>query len=202
METSSPLDPATSKHMTATPSLTGATRTHFTFVFADADVPDLAALRHRFDPDMAAIVPPHVTAVYPEEHANLHMLVERARSVTTKLSPFTLTGVDFVSDSDAGDVAVFVTLDDASGTLQKLRNKLLSPASSIRVIPIHLTIVHPRTSVRGDEARDLLADQTPRCHLQARSLSLTVTDPVQGMRVIEQFPLTSNPRSVVTHVPQ
>lgn len=78
----------------------GSARTHLAFVFDEAVVPELAALRHRFDPVMAAGVPPHTTVVYPEEYTDVELLIEWAEAIAARTKPFTLRGIGYVVDGD------------------------------------------------------------------------------------------------------
>ena len=59
-------------------------RTHLTLRFNESDAGDLAELRHRYDPVMAAGVGPHVTVVYPEEFNDLDVLMGRARDLARR----------------------------------------------------------------------------------------------------------------------
>lgn len=172
-------------------------RTHLMFVFDESAMAELASLRHRFDPVMAAGVPPHTTVAYPEEFTDLDLLIERAKDITATTDPFTMHGTRFVTDGDQGQGGVFLELADPSGSWQHLRHHLLAPPFTPLDVRPHLTMVHPRTSDRGTEAWPLLAAEQEQasCQVVASTLALTVTDPRNGLRTVERFPLGGSTRA-------
>ncbi len=57
-------------------------------VFAESELPAIAAARHRWDPGMATGAPPHVTLVYPEEFDDVDLLSNRAEEAASQFGLF------------------------------------------------------------------------------------------------------------------
>lgn len=165
-------------------------RRHLTIVVGEATVPEVAAARHRWDPVMAAGVPPHASVIYPEDHDDLDALLTRARAVCPATPPFVLTLGAVTADAD-GAGGVFVALDDPTGGWSRLRRALLPAAGALHGIGPHLTIVHPRTSSRGPEAWRALSGTTFMGAIDVREIALTETSVEDGMRTVERFALAA-----------
>ena len=176
------------------------TRTHLAITFDESAVGDVARVRHRYDPVMAAGVQHHVTVVYPEEYSDLELLMGRARDLAEQTPPFTFSGERFVTDSDEGQNGVFLELRDPSGSWLRLRSGLLAAPFRAQYVAPHLTIVHPRTSNLGPEAWADLRDKTMSCHLVADSLALTVTSDSNQRTTTDRIPLAGTGRHLCVGV--
>jgi hypothetical protein len=141
-------------------------------------------VRHEWDPGMAALIPAHVTLVYPEEAPSVELLVERLRSASPHVQPFRLrTGT--LSGSDTA--GVFVDVEDVDGGFRALRDELLRPPFDRVAFVPHVTLVHPRTSSRGAELRSG-GPPLPAHQFTARDVAITAFDGVRWA-VLQRFPL-------------
>ena len=166
-------------------------RTHLMFLVPHLEHPRIVELRRRWDPAMAAGVPPHITVAYPEEHQRqLELLVERAAEVAVITPPFPLE-LGPVAAHDGGAGGVFVAVADPTGSWQDLRKRILTPPFDALPLEPHLTLVHPRTSDRGEEAWRALRGTTLNGSITARHLMVTTTHPTSGLRIARRFPLGS-----------
>ena len=119
-------------------------------------------LRARWDPVMARQIAAHVTLIYPEElpdGADLGQLAAAAAARTPKFS--IALGPAFYVGSPAD--GVFLHVHDIDRGIALFRAIAVPPARMID-FPPHVTVVHPRTSDRGRQAWDELADT----HIDAR----------------------------------
>lgn len=177
------------------------TRTHLTIVFDEGHLPDVARLRHRFDPHMAQLVPPHLTVVYPEEHGgDLELLVERATVAAADLGPFVVRLAEAMTDGDDGTAGVFVGVEDPSDGWASLRRAIVTPPMAPVGFPPHVTLVHPRTSVRGAEAWAELERFDAGTAAVVAELCLTVTRPDRPLHIEHRIPLEGSPRHLVAGV--
>ncbi len=99
---------------------------------------------------MAGVVPAHVSVVYPEEVTDESLLLERIDDVAPGIRSFPLDIRGVAGDADAS--GVFLGVSDRTGALRSLKQRLLCPPFAPSGYPLHVTIVHPRTSSRGPEA--------------------------------------------------
>lgn len=131
-------------------------------------------LRRRWDPEMAAVVPPHLSVVYPEAADDDQLLRQRLDAVLADARGFPLDihGVD--SDSD-GRGGVFLRVHDRTGALAEITRAILAPPFTARGFPLHVTIVHPRTSHRGREALAALERGAPEGSVTVSELAWTET---------------------------
>lgn len=176
------------------------TRTHLTILFDEAAVPALAAARHRWDPDMALGVPPHITVVYPEEFNNRELLEQRATEVTARFGRFTLSLDRLVGGNGDGSGGVFAELTDPTGSWSGLRETLLQPPFAPVDVRPHLTVVHARTSRRGVEAWRELTDLEVEGQLPVTEVCLTSTELHGGMSVLRRFSLDGGARQLCAAV--
>jgi mutator protein MutT len=162
-------------------------RRHLTIVLPESPfVAEIEALRRRWDPVMAAEVPAHVSVVYPEETADEAALLDRMRNEAAQLRAFPVD-VRGVERAEEGR-GVFLNATDRTGALTNLRRRLLAPPNSASGYPLHVTIVHPRTSNQGPDAFAAL-EVTPLAGAVAVSeIAFTETAP-EGMTVLERFAL-------------
>ncbi len=139
-------------------------RTHLAVVVDETEVPGIARLRHRWDPLMAAGVPPHITVAYPEEFTDTRPLISRANKAARALGPFLVHLRDPAVFGGHSDRGLYVSVDDPGGSRQMLRTMLLlaPPFTAMDIAP-RLTVVHPRTSQQGllawDDVRRLQFEQ-------------------------------------------
>ncbi len=101
-------------------------------------------LRAAWDPAMAAQIAAHVTVAYPEELAGL----DRADldRVAGAVPPFRLR---LRGTAVGPDHWVYVEVDDLDGGWRHLRHQLVGGSDPVEAKP-HVTLVHPRTTNRGD----------------------------------------------------
>jgi hypothetical protein len=112
-------------------------------------------LRARWDPVTASQVAAHVTFIYPEEVRDSADLERRAVTAAASTAPFGIAlGPAFCAGSPAD--GVFLGVEDLDGGIASFRAAALQPGRMID-FPLHVTIVHPRTSDRGPQAWDQLA---------------------------------------------
>jgi hypothetical protein len=152
-------------------------RRHLTIVIDPHAVREVAALRHRWDPAMAAGVPPHVTVVYPDEHVDLGAVGATA--------PFRLELGQVVAEG-GGAGGVFVEVRDVDGGWTALRQRVVR--SGRRQVRPHITIVHPRTSDRGPVAWAALRGTRCSATLAVTEVALTDTSREHGMVIVERYP--------------
>jgi 8-oxo-dGTP diphosphatase len=144
--------------------------------------------RWRWDPTMAEGVPAHVSLVYPEEVVDFDALLERARRVTPDRVGFHLDVREILRTEEPDGVFVGLAASDRTGALSTLRHALLPPRSTPLGIPPHVTVVHPRTSNRGDAAFASLRDAGIAGSFAVTEICSTETSPA-GMTVSERFAL-------------
>lgn len=139
---------------------------------------------------MAAVVPAHVTVVYPEETAGEDLLLRRAERLG-EVARFRLRlGGVFAEDGGLG--GVFVAVGDADGGWRELRRRLLAgPMTPVDFLP-HVTVAHPRTSSRGAECFAALAGQRLDAEVEAREVLFTETAD-GSFTVLRRFPLAAGP---------
>jgi 8-oxo-dGTP pyrophosphatase MutT (NUDIX family) len=164
-------------------------RHHLTILLPDGAVRSrVEPERSRWDPVMAGGVPAHVSVVYPEEVADFDGLLERARVVTRDRAGFHLDVREILRTEEPHGVFVGLRVTDRTGGLAELRHALLAPGSTPLGIPPHVTVVHPRTSDRGDAAFAALRAVAVQGSFAVAELCWTETSPA-GMTVRERFEL-------------
>ena len=127
-------------------------RRHLTILLTDSDVADaIERMRCRWDPAMAAIAPAHVTVVYPEEASDEALLMQRLERQLAKVRSFPID-IRGAFCEDGGRGGVFLHAHDRVGTLTGVKCGLLTPPFTPTAFPLHVTVVHPRTSDRGPYA--------------------------------------------------
>jgi mutator protein MutT len=164
-------------------------RHHLTLLVPDGAVrARVEPWRTRWDPRMAARVPAHVSLVYPEEVTDFDLLLRRAEAATGGFASFPLDARGVAqADSEEG-VGVFVGVTDRTGAIERLRDELLAPPFRSLGFPLHVTIVHPRTSDRGDAAFAALGDDPLAGSFVVSEVCWTETSSA-GMQVRRRFPL-------------
>ncbi|SDM37002.1 ADP-ribose pyrophosphatase YjhB, NUDIX family [Allokutzneria albata] len=149
--------------------------------------PEVQALRLRWDPVMAALVPPHVTVAYPEEVPDVDLLVRRTTALAQETAPMAIRLTSVVAD-DEGRGGVFVAVDDSQRGWAGLRLGLLRPPFRGSGYPPHVTLVHPRTSKSGPAAYRALRGTRMDLPVVIDEIALTETGP-DHFRVLQTFPL-------------
>lgn len=166
-------------------------RRHLAVLPAGPEVEQLAAWRREWDPVMAAVAPPHVTLVYPEETADEDLLLVRAQAACARTAPFRL-GLRGVVAEEAGRGGVFVAVDDVDGAWGALRLDLLRPPMTrYSGVGPHATIVHPRTSERGPECFRSLGGLRLDVEVEVIEVVFTETT-AESFTVLRRFPLRRN----------
>jgi mutator protein MutT len=164
-------------------------RHHLTILVPDGAVrARVEPERSRWDPTMAAGVPAHVSVVYPEEVVDFDALLERARTATRDRTGFPLDVREILRTDEAEGVFVGLRVTDRTGGLTGLRHALLPADATPLGIPPHVTVVHPRTSDRGDDAFRALGAAATAGSFLVTELCWTETS-AAGMAVRERFPL-------------
>lgn len=166
-----------------------AARHHLTILLPDGAVRTLVEPeRSRWDPTMAAGVPAHVSLVYPEEVADFDALIARAEGVVHEQAGFPLDVREVLRTDEPDGVFVGLGVTDRTGAMAVLRRALLPPASTPLGIPPHVTVVHPRTSDRGDDAAAALRRAELAGSFTVTELCWTETS-AAGMAVRARFPM-------------
>jgi 8-oxo-dGTP pyrophosphatase MutT (NUDIX family) len=164
-------------------------RHHLTILVPDGTVRDrVEPERARWDPTMAAGVPAHVSLVYPEEVADFDALLARAEAAARKQTGFPFDVREILRTDEPNGVFVGLGVTDRTGAVPALRRALLPPGSTPLGIPLHVTVVHPRTSDRGDAAFAALRDGVATGSFPVTELCWTETS-IDGMQVRARFGL-------------
>ncbi len=126
------------------------TRHHVT-AFLDPDRSQLKEhLRRTWDPGMTQQVAAHLTLIYPEEVPDAGELVARAALAAARTPPFAITVGSPIHLGPPAD-GVFLRVADTDDGIRTFRATAVAAPDAIS-FPPHVTIVHPRTSHRGDQA--------------------------------------------------
>ena len=145
------------------------TRRHATAFLGPAGSQAIEELRRAWDPDMARQIAAHVTLIYPEEIPDPAELTARTARAAASTAPFTIAiGSPFYAGS-AGE-GVFFHVSDPGDGIGRFR-AIAVPDARVTGFPPHVTIVHPRTSRRGEQAWAELATM----QLDARFVITRVT---------------------------
>ena len=108
-------------------------------------IPALEDLRRSLDPQMAARIPPHVTAIYDDEAPAPDLMIHRLRDVCGGLLAIQLELREIVSFEPPSEGLYVVTT--ASASFAELRAQVLRPPFAPRNASMwpHVTILHPRS---------------------------------------------------------
>lgn len=191
-------------------------RRHLTILLAGPSATLLESLRQTWDPVMAAVVPAHVTLLYPEEAlirlpagpapspeipdgrpARKRILERRqVEELIAGTAPFRLR-LGAVITLDEGRGGVFVAVQDLDGAWAHLRHRLLGPAPGTEPgltsgFPPHATIVHPRTSSRGPECWEALRGRSLSGEFTISEIVHTTTT-AEAFTIEQRFPLLRAP---------
>ena len=86
-------------------------------------------------------------------------------------------------------------VSDRTGALTALKQRLLAPPFVSLGYPLHVTIVHPRTSDRGPAAFAELESDPISGSVTVTELAWTETSPRRGMRVLRSVPARAAARA-------
>lgn len=108
-------------------------------------LPALEDLRRSLDPQTAARIPPHVTAIYDDEASEPDLMVHRLRDACARLPPIQLD-LGEVASFEAPNEGLYVTAT-AGASFVELRSQVLRPPFAPRGASMrpHVTILHPRS---------------------------------------------------------
>ncbi len=178
-----------------------ATRRHLMLMLPDGDLRRaVEPWRERWDPVMATGIPAHVTVVYPEEVDDEARLLDRVRHEVATQRSIPLDA-RLVLGIDGGKGGVLLTVTDRTGALTALKARLVAAPFHNSEFPLHATIVHPRTSERGEAAFAALAGNPIAGSVIVRELCWTESDPGAGTTtVLERFELAPPRTQVVAGV--
>lgn len=160
-------------------------RRHLLFVLTGEVADQVQAHRRKWDPVMAARIPPHVTSVYPEEVNDEELLIERTKEAASRTAPFEVSPAE-VEKSNLG--GVWFRVVDPSGSWADFRESVLRAPFRPYPVPPHITVVHPRTSQRGPEALAAMGGVRIEGRSRLDEVLYTETDR-SGMRVLQRFRL-------------
>ena len=146
---------------------------HHATIFVPPDIASpLEVYRQAWDPVMAEQIAAHVTLIYPQEVSGAELLTEKLRNICSATTSFRLK-LGNLTYSGSPEGGVYVAVDDTEGACGRLRTQVLrSPAE----IPLHVTLVHPRTSSRGRELWDQANLQLPQSEFRVKEVAITGFD--------------------------
>jgi 2'-5' RNA ligase len=147
-------------------------------------------VRMKWNPEKAAGNPLHVTIIYHDEAPDAGLLMTRLRAAIAELSPFTIE-LGPARRFPPPDQGVFLSVTDASGAVDALRKRVLTPPFTPRArFGLHATILHP-------SAGDRLTAAWPQIEALP-ALGRTLIDEVQvigdGNELITRLALPGHPR--------
>jgi len=124
-------------------------RNHHATIFVAPEIAEpIEAIRQQWDPVMAAQIGAHITLAYPQEAPIVDLLVARLRIESRQTSPFRLR-LGALAYFERPEDGVSIEVQDSDGDYRRLRQHLLRPPFQRIVFPLHVTLIHPRTSARG-----------------------------------------------------
>ena len=147
---------------------------HATIFVAPAFAGPIEAARRAWDPAMAAQIAAHVTVAYAQEAPISDLLVERVRAASAGVPPFRLW-LGRVATFESPEGGVYVTVEDIDGGYARCVRKCCAHRSFV-AFPPHVTLVHPRTSGRGDDFRDSGWSRRGDAGFMAQEVAITAFD--------------------------
>jgi len=121
---------------------------HATIIVPPGIAEPIEAVRQEWDPVMAAQIRAHVTLAYPQEAPLPDLLVARLRATSYHIPPFRLR-LGPLAYFERPEDGVYIEVQDIDGDYRRLRQHLLRPPFQRIAFPLHVTLIHPRTSGRG-----------------------------------------------------
>jgi 2'-5' RNA ligase len=129
-------------------------RNHHATIFVAPEIAaPIEAIRHEWDPAMAAQISAHITLVYPQEAPIVDLLVARLQTAGRQTRPFRLR-LGTVAYFERPEQGIYITVEDVDSGYRRLREPVLRPPFQPITFPPHVTLIHPRTSPRGREFWD------------------------------------------------
>ena len=163
-------------------------RKHHATIFVAPEIAGpIEAIRHEWDPAMAAQIAAHVTLTYPREAPTVDLLVARLQAASAATPPFRLRlgGVAFFERPEDG---VYIEVEDVDGGYRRLREQVLRPPFQPIAFPPHVTLVHPRTSSRGRDFWNRGRYQRHEQEFTVAEVTITAFDDTRWV-VLEQLTL-------------
>jgi 8-oxo-dGTP diphosphatase len=133
------------------------------------------ALRQKWDPAMAGQIAPHVTVAYPSEADGIDDLLNRASSAAQQVAPFRLR-FGRLAHAGSREAWVFFEVEDVDGGWSQLRRLIVRPDRLRADVSPHVTVVHPRTTNRGDAAWQSLQTWTASTEFVVDQVAVTAFD--------------------------
>jgi 2'-5' RNA ligase len=163
------------------------TRYHATAFLNPRNAQRVEELRRTWDPGMAEQIAAHITLIYPEEITDPSDLIARVSRAAASTRPFSVV---IGSPTHAGNPAdgVFLAVGDISDGIRRFRETAVPAGHAIDFQP-HVTIVHPRTSTRGGQAWNKLADMHFDAEFTISNVAITAYDG-QRWPTLQTIPLT------------
>jgi hypothetical protein len=165
-----------------------ALRDHHATIFLPGAVAEpIEAVRRVWDPAMAAQIAAHVTLVYPQEAPEAGPLAERLGAVCAGTGRFRLR-LGALAYFDRPDDGVYVGVQDGDGACRRIREAVLRPPFRQLSFPLHVTLIHPRTSARGREFWEHGQHHLPVTEFPVDDVAITAFDGAKWV-VLERFAL-------------
>ena len=162
---------------------------HHATAFLDPPSSAIEDLRRTWDPEMQRQIAAHITLVYPNEIADPAELLERVARAAARIAPFTVAvGPAFYEGSPTD--GVFLGVSDLHDGLSRFRAVAVPEAEAIS-FPPHVTIVHPRTSNRGEQAWAKLAEIHVDAAFTIGEVAMTAYDGDRWL-TLQTIPLTGS----------
>lgn len=150
---------------------------HHATLFVDPAVSQpIEDLRRAWDPEMARQIAAHVTLVYPWEAPDPKLILEWLHEAADGQAPFRLRLGQLERFDSAEGVGCGFTVMDVDGGHSALRARISSAAFDRGDVDPHVTVVHPRTSSRGDAAWTELKTQVLQLEFVVRDVAVTASD--------------------------
>jgi 2'-5' RNA ligase len=163
-------------------------RNHHATIFVPPGIAEpIEAVRQEWDPAMAAQIRAHVTLAYPQEAPLADLLVARLRAASYHTPPFRLR-LGTLAYFERPEDGVYIAVEDIDGHYRTLRQHLLCSPFQRIMFPLHITLIHPRTSARGREFWDHGRYQPDDQKFTVAELAITAFDGVTWV-VLERLAL-------------
>jgi 2'-5' RNA ligase len=186
----SPYVPKVSGNYSARMGTARLVRHHATVLLDPERSKPVEILRSRWDPQMSQQIAAHVTLIYPEEVADPAELDEVVRAAVARTAPFRVALREAFFAGSPAD-GVFLHVEDVDGGIASFRTETV-PAPRAIEFPPHVTIVHPRTSVLGEQAWRSVAATHLRTEFMVTEVATTASDG-NRWQIVQRLPLTGRP---------
>jgi hypothetical protein len=145
----------------------------------------LDPVRLRWDPRRARGNPAHATIVYHDEVQSAAEMTARVRAASVACAPFTLV-LGRAERFTLPDRGAYLRVDDPGNAVAAFRARALGPPSSPRTrYGLHVTLLHPASGERLDDAWDELAAIASLGPFEVRELQMVN----EHNAVLATFPL-------------